>query len=104
MQSRLHTMEPDNDMNIKMFERELKISNKFMMCPSYFQDISSQPQVFNELVIHKSVESIIICDACDIKEDDLLSVSAILPTDNPIIPQGKENAPILRIIERKKCY
>lgn len=104
MQSRLHTMEPDNDRNIKMFERELKISNKFMMCPSYFQDISSQPQVFNELVIHKSVESIIICDACDIKEDDLLSVSAILPTDDPIIPQGKENAPILRIIERKKCY
>lgn len=104
MPVRLHTMQPNNDKNVKMFERELQVANKFMICPSYFQDISSQPQIFKELMIHKSIESIIICDACDIQENDLLSVSAVLPTDEPIIPQGKENSPILRIIERKKYY
>ena len=35
---KLHTMQPNNDTNIKMFERELKIANKFMICPSYFQN------------------------------------------------------------------
>lgn len=99
---RFHTMQPPNDKNLKTFEQELKLSNEFMICPSYLEEISSQPQTFFEFVIHKNIESIIICEACDIKEDDFLSVSAILPTDDPIIPQGKESAPILRIIERKK--
>ncbi len=102
MPVRLHTMEPNSDVNLKMFERELQIVKSFSICPSYIQDISAQPQVFQDLMIHKNLESIIICDACDVQETDWLTECGILPTDEPIIPLGKENAPILAMIERKK--
>ncbi|WP_312942496.1 hypothetical protein [Oscillibacter sp.] len=102
MPVRFHTMEPNNDVNLKMFERELHIVKKFSICPSYFLDIAAQPQVFEDLMIYKNLESIIICDACDVQENDWLTECGILPTDDPIIPFGKENAPILTMIERKK--
>lgn len=102
MPVRLHTMEPDSDVNLKMFERELQIVKSFSICPSYFQDVSAQPQVFQDLMIHKNLESIMICDACDVQEADWLTECAILPTDDPIIPPGKENAPILAMIQRKR--
>lgn len=102
MPVRFHTMEPSNDTNLKMFERELKTVKSFSICPSYFYDMSAQPQVFEDLMIHKNIESITICDACDVSETDWLMDAGILPTDNPIIPAGKEDAPILSIIERKK--
>lgn len=45
--------------------------------------------------------SIIICDASDVLANDHLSVCEILPSDDPIIPKGKENAPITDILRRK---
>jgi len=104
MPVRSHTMQPNNDKNIKMFEKELQYAKSFSLCPSYMPDFKSQPQVFQELIIKKRADSIMICDACDVPNDDFLFSSAILPTDNPIIPLGKENAPILEMIERKKQY
>lgn len=47
-------------------------------------------------------ESIIICNASDILENDFLSVCAIIPGDDPIIPKDKENSPIMGILRRKK--
>lgn len=95
-------LQPSNDTNLKMFERELKMKKSFSICPSCFYDMSAQPKVFEDLMIHKNIESITICNACDVSETDWLMDSGILPTDNPIIPAGKEDAPILSIIERKK--
>lgn len=104
MPIRFHTMEPDNDVNLKLFERELHIVKSFSICPSFFQDITAQPHIFEDLMIHKNIESIFICDACDVQETDWLTECAILPTDDPIIPSGKENAPILTMIDRKKSF
>ena len=102
MPVRFHTMEPNNDVNLKMFERELQIATCFSICPSYFQDTTAQPKIFDELMIHKNIGSITICNACDVLETDWLTDCAILPTDNPIIPADKKDAPILSMIERKK--
>jgi hypothetical protein len=102
MAARCHTMEPNNDINLKMFEKELQFVKSFSLCPSYMPNLTGQPKVYDKLMIRKNYESIIICNAYDLKDGDLLSFSAILPTDNPIIPSGKENAPILKVIERKK--
>lgn len=102
MPVRFHTMEPNSDVNLKMFEHELQIVKSFSICPSYIRDITAQPQVYQDLMIHKNLESIMICDACDVQETDWLTECSILPTDEPIIPFGKENAPILAMIERKK--
>ena len=82
MPVRMHTMQLNSDANLKLFERELQIFKCFSMCPSY--------------------SSIKICDACDVSENDWLAESGLLPTDEPIIPTGKENAPILSMIQRKR--
>lgn len=103
MPVRFHTMEPNTDVNLRRFEEELQIAKSFSICPSYMSNPSVQPQMYNDLMIRKKVESIIISNAFDI-EEDFLSFSGILPTDNPIIPKGKEDAPILKMIERKKKF
>ena len=102
MPVRVHTMEPNNDTNLKMFEQELQTVKSFSICPSYFHDMSAQPRIFEDLIIHKNIESIMICNAYEVSETDWLTEAGILPTDTPIIPAGKENAPILSIIKRKK--
>lgn len=102
MPVRVHTMEPNNDVNLKMFEQELQTMKSFSICPSYFHDMSAQPKIFEDLIIHKNIESIMICNAYEVSETDWLTEADILPTDTPIIPAGKENAPILSIIKRKK--
>ena len=102
MSVRIHTMQPNSDANLKLFEQELQIFKCFSMCPSYLQDITVQPQIFEGLMIRKKYSSIKICDACDVPENDWLAESGLLPTDEPIIPTGKENAPILSMIQRKR--
>ena len=64
---------------------------------------STEPSVYIELGIKIKRESIIICNSSDILENDFLSVCAIIPDDDPIIPKGKENSPILEILRRKKA-
>ena len=104
MPTRCHTMQPNNDVNLKNFEKELKFAKTFSLCPSYMPNSTGQPQVYYELMIKKKLESILICNAFDLKKDDWLSFCGILPTDDPIIPVGKENAPILEMIENKNSF
>ena len=66
------------------------------------QDRTAEPFVYTELAIKMNRESIIICNASDILKNDFLSVCAIIPGDDPIIPTGKENSPITEILRRKK--
>lgn len=100
--ARVHTMMPDNDRNLLMFEAELKRMSSYEICPCVWQDKGKIPQICRELSIHKNKDSIVICNAYEVTEDDMLFFSGILPTDSPLIPKGREDAPILRIIERKK--
>ena len=65
-------------------------------------DRTASPKTQESLLIKKRVASIIIYDACDIPMDDYLAVCAIVPTDDPIIPEGKEKSPIVEIMRRKK--
>ncbi len=99
--ARVHTMMPGNNNNLKMFEDELKIAGKYCLCLAGFDDLG-QPMVYKELKIEKKIESIKICDACDIPQNDILFFSGILPDDNPVIPEGKENSLILDVIKYLK--
>ena len=65
-------------------------------------DRTASPQTQESLMIKKRLDSIIIYEACDIPMNDYLAVCAIIPTDDPIIPVGKENSPVVEIIRRKK--
>ena len=100
---RLHTMQPSSDANLKMFEGELEKYQEFFLCPAYMPDRTAEPSVHMELGIKMKRESIIICNASDILGNDFLSVCAITPDDDPIIPKGKENSPITEIMRRKKA-
>ena len=99
---RVHTMQPSSDANLKMFETELRKHQDFFLCPAHMSDGMTEPSVYIESGIKIKRESIIICNASDILENDFLSVSAIMPNDDPIIPKGKENSPIVEILRRKK--
>ena len=99
---RLHTMQPSSDANLKMFESEFGKYREFFLCPAYMPDRTAEPSVYTELAIKMNRESIIICNASDILENDFLSVCAIIPGDDPIIPKDKENSPIMGILRRKK--
>lgn len=100
--ARVHTMTPPNDNNITMFERELERSDSFFICPAIMERNEQYPKVYESLKIKKSKQSIKICNAWEIPENDLVVFSGILPTDQPFIPEGKEDAFILKIIEMHK--
>lgn len=99
---RLHTMQPSTNANLKMFESEFEKYQEFFLCPAYMPDRTSEPSVYTELAIKMNPESIIICNASDILENDFLSMCAIIPGDDPIIPKGKENSPIMEILRKKR--
>ena len=100
--SRVHTMMPDSSINLKRFEDSLIGSEYYYICPALMVDSSRQPKLFEELKIKKKITSISICNAWEIEKDDILAISGILPTDNPIIPDGKEDLPIIAAINRKR--
>lgn len=100
--ARVHTMMPDNNRNLTMFEMELKKVGLYTICPCICRDQGSEPQIYKDFSIQKNRESIKICDAYEIPEGDVLFFSGILPTDCPLIPRGMEGVTVLKLIERKK--
>lgn len=100
--SRSLTMQPNSDANLKIFENELKRFRHYSLCPSYMPDRSTSPVTLEALTIQKGIDSIVIYEACDIPPNDYLAMSAILPTDEPIIPAGKENSPVVDMINGKR--
>lgn len=100
--SRLHTMEAENDQNLKKFEDALYKSGSYFICPVFMPSPMVKPNLSEQLMIKKNLESISITNACEIKDNDFLAMCGILPTDDPIIPSGKESAPILAAIKRKR--
>ena len=99
---RMHTMQPDNDENLSNFEKALQLSDSFYMCPATFDEKSHNLISHLDKSILKKKESIVITFAYELKESDLISESSILPSDNPLIPEGIFNTDIERIIKRKK--
>ncbi|WP_410496311.1 hypothetical protein QTL86_01720 [Cellulosilyticum sp. ST5] len=100
--SRVHTMTPENNTNLRRFENEMQRGIDYWLCPSIMPNQVQQPKIMSELAIRKKDKSIIICNACDVQENNLLAYGGIFPTDNPIIPIGREDAPILKMIARKR--
>lgn len=99
---RLHTMQAESDINLKRFENSFSKVGSYCICPAVLKGMGQTPNVLWDKKISKKQESIIICNAWEVPENDLLFYSGIMPTDNPIIPRGKENSPILKIIKRKR--
>lgn len=100
--NRTHTMEAQSDRNLKMFEEELKNFSVYAICPATTKDLLEQPKIDNKKIIYKRKSSITICNAWEIKENDLFMYTGIMPDDKPIIPKEVSNPPILKLIEKHK--
>lgn len=100
--SRLHTMTADNNTNLLRFEKALSKANNYYICPAVMTSSTSQPELIYELMIKKKKTSISICEAWEIANDDILAITGILPTDNPIIPEGKKDLSVLKALKRKR--
>jgi len=97
--SRIHHMDNTNPMNLKMFQERFARTGKFLLMPAQWPKEQAQPTLYNTTTVTKS--SIRIVPAWQIGENDLDS-EAIEAEDDPIIPPTVSDAPVLRLLERRK--
>ncbi|MDT3698370.1 MAG: SEC-C domain-containing protein [Thermincola sp.] len=96
---RLHTMEAKTLTNLQILEEAIKQNNNFQLVQ--FTMKNGQLEPLGETAIKKNVQSITICNAWEIEDDSYL-FAGVMPIDDPIIPPGAENAPIINVLEYKR--
>ena len=99
---RMHTMQPNNDKNIGLFENSQSQRGDFIIFPSIIRSGNEFPEGHPEKQILKHAESLKIINAYDIKKTDILAVESIIPSDNPSIPSGYEDCDLIEILKHKK--
>ena len=97
--SRVHQMDNSDPANLKMFEARFSRAKRYSILPVQMPDKGTGGQAFGDLAIWK--DSVRISPAWQIGENDIDS-AAIGPEDDPIIPLEVVDAPILRLIDRRK--
>ena len=97
MATRFHQMNCNNDNNIKILEEVISGKNPKI---SIFPVISNAGKMLPLYEYEIFIKNISIKNAYEIGKKDI-EAAAILPTDNPIIPEDVENAPIKELLELK---
>ncbi|MDX6464487.1 MAG: hypothetical protein QOE55_8184 [Acidobacteriaceae bacterium] len=97
--SRVHHMDNTNPMNLRMFQERFERAGKFWLMAAYWPKEQAQPILYDTTIISKN--SIRIAPAWQLGDNDLDS-AAIGAEDDPIIPTTVLNAPVLRLLERRK--
>lgn len=98
---RFQNMEAENSNNIDMYESVSSNWKQFKLFPAIIDKKTGQPKLFYELAITKNISSIRIENEWDISEPDLIEISAVLPSDDPVVLTDNKSH-ILDIIETKK--
>jgi hypothetical protein len=99
MISRIHTMRPSSDYRLEGFLRSYRTHGVYVLVHALQTD---DPGVFLPVWKNHIVKrEIIVRDAWEIGENDPDGVG-ILEDDDPIIPPGQENAPVLGLLLRKR--
>lgn len=98
---RMHTMQPSNDKNVRLFEQIQSKSGDFIICPSIIREGSNSPEEHREKRILKHAGSLKIISAYEIRKADILAVESIIPTDKPMIPPGYENCDLIEIMDHR---
>lgn len=95
--TRLHTLQPSDDQNLRMFKQRLQSTGSFYILPTM---IGKGPDYGKKIFKHSGCIKII--NAYEVSEDDPLVETAILPTDDPLIPEGIDDSAIKRVLSRKR--
>ena len=99
---RMHTMQPNNDKNVGIFEQIQSKRGDYIICPSIIRDGKDYPEEHLEKQILKHARSLKILNAYEIKRTDVLAVESIISTDKPFIPPGYENCDLVGILNHRK--
>lgn len=95
MVSRINTMGPISDSNLQKFIQTYNRHNKYGLCYAVIQDDGGFPKIdFKSGIVKKTIH---IRDAWEIGINDCDGV-AILRDDDPIIPVGQPNAPVIELL------
>jgi hypothetical protein len=95
--SRINRMDPPDLRNLNLFLEEYNRTGRYIILPAHFADIAEIPKPFWDLWIGK--QELRISPAWQIGENDP-DVWAVQEEDDPIIPDGIENAPVIRALQR----
>ncbi|MHB8276146.1 MAG: hypothetical protein ACYDIA_00625 [Candidatus Humimicrobiaceae bacterium] len=97
--SRVNTMIPSSDYNLKKFLENYKIFGNYSIAPSTFDDDVKNTKMLFGKKIEKSILN--VRDAWEIGKNDRDSIG-ISPSDKPIIPDDKINPPVFEILNLNK--
>jgi len=91
-------MEPSTLNNLTTFANRYERIGTYRLMPADMNLNTGEYKVHRELAIQKRQNR--ICPAWQIGEHDPEGVG-IFPNDEPIVPDGIEDPPVLRLLERK---
>lgn len=96
---RLNTMEPTSDVNLMRFLSSYEAFGEYFLAPAVMRDRSSPPEFFLDQRLMK--RELYVREAWKIGRNDVDAV-AIKEEDEPIIPSGQENPPVLELLRWKR--
>lgn len=97
--SRIQTMTPDTHENLSRFLNAYKSFNMFCLIPAVYIPGSNEPKVIRDLFIFK--KTLTVKPAWQIGEND--EDSCVLQSDDdPIIPEGETDPPVLKALLRRR--
>jgi hypothetical protein len=102
MVNRRHRMEPSSDRNLSAFLSNYNVAKSFIFAPAVLRDGFVEPELLLEKGILK--RELNVRQAWEIGRNDVDS-PGISDDDEPIIPEGQPQAPVLEVIRRlRKCH
>lgn len=96
--SRINTMEPQNDVNLVRFLDTYRKAGCYKIGFANINEGTLQPPPSDSIYIHKT--QINVLDAYEVGPNHMEMV-AIQSDDDPIIPEGVEDAPVFKAMKRK---
>jgi hypothetical protein len=101
MVNRSHTMEPTSDRNLSGFLAKYDLAKAFFLAPAFLRDDSSEPEPnFEKCILKRELN---VRQAWEIGRNDI-DCPGIRDDDEPIIPEGHRDAPVLSVIQwLKEC-
>ena len=95
--SRVNQMTPQNSTNLDRFLAGYARVGRYVIAPVHYTDMETTPEIHADVGILKS--SLVVRPAWEIGENDTDFV-AIREGDDPIIPEGVVDAPVLKTLAR----
>jgi hypothetical protein len=97
--SRINRMHPKNSDNLDGFLSRFKSAGRYLLAPARFDTETPAPDLFLDFNIEK--KQLTVRQAWEIGPNDPDSI-AIEPDDNPIIPAGTLDVPVVKLLAKKR--